>query len=292
MHFKYFSVKEIQNFIRENNLAIHRKFGQNFLINAGVVDTIIANAGITAGDLVMEIGCGLGSLTHKLIETGASIIGFEIDNAFIRHLKNSFSDFKNFTLVEGDFLKKFDDVYANLDLTKYTRLVIAGNLPYYITTPILEKIFTGGIEYSRLIFMMQKEVAERIIAPEGSKTYGSLSIFCRFFTTPKIFARISPKSFYPAPNVESCLVSFEKNNTEYDLADRDLFFRVVRSLFISRRKQLKNNLAMSPLLGLNQTTAVRALKNADIAETIRGECLNIDEICRLANEIHKLKNLP
>jgi 16S rRNA (adenine1518-N6/adenine1519-N6)-dimethyltransferase len=223
-----------------------------------------------------------------LIQTGASIIGFEIDNAYIKYLENDFSQYKNFSLIKGDFLKETDEVFNKINKNINGRLIIVGNLPYYITTPILDKIFTGGINFDLLIFMMQKEVAERIISKEGNKTYGSLSIFCQLFSKPKIIARISPKSFYPQPKIESCLVLFEKNTNSPDIKDKDLFFKIVKSLFINRRKQLKNNLLMSPLLKFEASVIFTALANTGIPETIRGEDLDIKAIINLSNEIHRL----
>ena len=193
MQFKYFSIREIQNFINENNLAIHKKYSQNFLINSGVVDTIITFAKIEKEDLVLEIGCGLGSLTNKLIQTGCTLMGFEVDKAFIKLLKTQFSDNKNFTLIEGDFLKEIEKTKNEINKTKYKNIKILGNLPYHITTPILDKIFTTPIRFDLIIFMMQKEVAERITAKEGTKQYGSLSIFSQFYSNPKIIAKISPR---------------------------------------------------------------------------------------------------
>ncbi len=289
MHFKYFSIKEIQNFINENNLAILKKFGQNFLINAGVADTIINNANIKKEDLIIEIGCGLGGLTHKLIDTKAKIIGFEIDAAFIKILKKQFSNFLNFTLIEGDFLKKIEETFLKIDPKKFNRILILGNIPYQITTPILEKLFLSDIYFDEIILMIQKEVAERITSKEGNKKYGSLSIFCQYFTSPKVIAHITPRSFYPSPNVESTVVNFKKRTDKPDVLDIKLFFNLSRSLFINRRKQLKNNLLLSPFLkSINKESLVNALENVHISTMLRGEMLPINKIIELANEIYRL----
>ena len=291
MQFKYFSVKEIQNFITENNLAIHKKFSQNFLINSGVVDTIIKNANIEKEDIVIEIGCGLGSLTNKLIQTDCTLIGFEVDKAYIKLLKTQFIDKKNFTLIEGDFLKEIEKIKDEINKNKIKKIKILGNLPYHITTPILDKIFTTPIDFNLIIFMMQKEVAERIIAKEGTKQYGSLSIFSQFYAKPKIIAKISPKSFYPTPKVESSIVYFEKQDNKFNVIDKTLFFKIVRSLFFNRRKQIKNNLMLSPILqNIDQKKIIEALNNSQIPLTVRGEILSIDKIVDFSNELYKLIN--
>src|SRR4030042_2834880 len=142
MNFKFYSIREIQNFIKENNLAIRKRFSQNFLINSGVIDTMIKYSEIQKDDLVIEIGCGLGSLTHKIIEKNCTLIGFEIDKAYIKLLKSQFSNNNNFILIEGDFIKEIGKTISNITLNKYNKIKILGNLPYNITTPILDKIFT------------------------------------------------------------------------------------------------------------------------------------------------------
>jgi 16S rRNA (adenine1518-N6/adenine1519-N6)-dimethyltransferase len=289
MQFKFFSINEIQNFISTNGLIINKRFGQNFLINSGVVDTILNNSGINENDLVFEIGCGLGSLTHRILEKNCILYGFEIDRAYINHLKNLFSENKRFILTEGDFLKKIETLIKKINFSDYNKIIFLGNLPYNITTPILDKIFSLRINFDYLVFMLQKEVGERIIAKEGSKKYGSLSIFCQYYTIPKIIANISPKSFYPMPNVDSVLIQFEKNKTVFPLANEDLFFKVARSLFISRRKQIKNNLMLSPFLKfIPEEKILSALKSAEIPFTVRGETLSIEKIIILSNELNKI----
>ncbi|HBD96366.1 MAG: ribosomal RNA small subunit methyltransferase A [Spirochaetes bacterium GWF1_31_7] len=286
MEFKYYSVKEILNFIEENHLSINKKFGQNFLINSGVCDTIVKSLEIKENDVVFEIGCGLGSLTNRLIESGCKrLVGFEIDRAYIKHIKTLFAGYDNFNLIEGDFLKTFEDAmkqYVGPD----DNLIITGNLPYYITTPILEKIFTSDLNISKAAFMMQKEVAERIISPPGTKKYGSLTIFCNFHSDPKIVAKISPSSFHPRPNVDSSVVRFTIVKDKYPVKDKTLFFKVSRSLFINRRKQLRNNLMNSPFLkDLEQVDLVALLEKSGISPNDRGEILSIPQICELTDNI-------
>lgn len=289
MQFKYFSINEIQRFINENSLAINKKYGQNFLINAGVIDHIVKNANLSKTDLVIEIGCGLGSLTHKILESGCDLLGVEIDRGYITNLKDQFGGNPNFTLIEGDFLKKIDEIEKYTQGKNYNKIEMLGNIPYNITTPIMAKIFESKINYNSLIFMTQKEVAERIIAKENCKSYGRLSIFCQIFTEPRIIAEISPRSFYPKPKVDSSVILFKKRKKEFDIKDKDLFFKIVRSLFMNRRKQIKNNLLKSPLLNEHEKSCVlKALENADISLNIRGEKLSIEKIVLFVNEVYKL----
>ncbi len=291
MEFKYYSVKEINAFLEAKGLAVNKKFGQNFLINSGVCDTIVKNLELTPDDVVFEIGCGLGSLTNRLIDSPAGkVIGFEIDNAYQKHLKNLFKDYSKFTLVSGDFLKEFENA-VKMYLAPEQKPVITGNLPYYITTPIMEKIFTGICGFSRAAFMMQKEVGERVVSKAGNKKYGSLSIFCQYYSQPKIIANISPASFYPQPNVNSVVLRFVHREFEPPADNEKLFFAVARSLFINRRKQLKNNFALSPFLkAIPLELILQAMEQCSIPVEERGENLSIEQIIHLSNVINKLNS--
>lgn len=291
MDFKYYSVKEINAFLTAKGLAVNKKFGQNFLINSGVCDTIVRNLELTPNDVVFEIGCGLGSLTNRLIDSSAAkVVGFEIDNAYQKHLQNIFRDSCKFTLVAGDFLKEFENA-VKTHLAPGQQPVITGNLPYYITTPIMEKIFTATLGFSRAAFMMQKEVGERVVSKAGNKKYGSLSIFCQYYSEPKIIANISPASFYPQPNVNSVVLRFVHRTYEPSADNEQLFFAVARSLFINRRKQLKNNFALSPFLkSIPLEHIFQAMEQCAIAPEERGENLSIEQIIHLSNVINKLNS--
>lgn len=291
MDFRFFSVNEIKNFINKNKIKINKKLGQNFLINSGVVDTIIEKSQISEKDLAIEIGCGLGALTHRLIRSNATVVGFEIDKAYVKHLNQLFDKCQNFILINKDFLKSIENVIKNFDIKKFNRILYFGNLPYYITTPILEKIFLNKLYFDKLYFMLQKEVGKRIVAKEGTKEYGSLTIFCNYFTETKIIARVSSKSFFPAPKVDSVVAEFTKKEQKINLLNEDFFFKVTKSLFINRRKQIKNNLLFSPFIkNITKETLSLALKKANIDENTRGETLSIEKIACLSNELFKILN--
>lgn len=287
MEFNFYSKKAIKYFLKEDKLFINKKYGQNFLINAGVVDTIINKAQITKKDIVFEIGCGLGGLTNKLLNTGAQIVGFEIDKAYSTHLLNIFAKNNNFNLYTGDFLKIADKVISKYNLQDFKQIIFVGNLPYYITTPILEKIFTMPYNFNSAYFMMQKEVAQRIMAKSGTKKYGSISIFCNYHSNIKTICDISSKSFFPQPNVDSIVMEFT-NKKNFNVDNEKLFFKISRSLFINRRKQLKNNLLLSPFLtNVEKELTIDSLTHLNISTSIRGEMLSIPDIVKIANEVNK-----
>jgi 16S rRNA (adenine1518-N6/adenine1519-N6)-dimethyltransferase len=289
MEFRYYSIPAIKQFIQAHGLAIHKKMGQNFLVNAGVVQTIIDNAKIRKSDICFEIGCGLGSVTSRLIKSGASVIGFELDKAYATHLRTIFADYTNFSLVEGDFLKTSGEVIDTTRADKEGRILYFGNLPYYITTPILEHIFTNRYRFDALYFMMQREVANRITASPGTKEYGSLSIFCNYFSQPRIISRVSASSFYPKPNVDSAVLSFTRKRDAVTADNEDLFLRLARSLFINRRKQIRKNLGLSPFLTpIEKGHVSAALEACSISPQVRGETLSVEMVLSMANQLHSL----
>ncbi len=286
MEFKYYSVNEINEFLQSNGLSVNKRFGQNFLINAGVADSIVKKAELSEDDLVFEIGCGLGSLTNRILLENPTTYGFEIDKAYILHINKLFNENKKFQLIAGDFLKTFDGLKTKIDRNAYRKTVFLGNLPYYITTPILEKIFTSGFGFDLIIIMLQKEVAERIISGPGTKKYGSLSVYCQFYSDPKVIINVSPSSFYPRPSVDSSVIMFKKKDNIYNVKNIDLFFRFSNSIFMNRRKQLKNNILFAVKLNdIEKQLILDSLEKLSIPTSIRGEELSVERIAEIVNNI-------
>ncbi len=284
MDFKFYSVGEIKQYLDSLNLTVNKSFGQNFLINAGVADGIVRAMDINEEDLVFEIGCGLGSLTNRILIKKPDFYGFEIDKGYITHLNKLFSSEPRFHLIAGDFLKTFEKSVAEIDRSKYRQTVFAGNLPYYITTPILDKIFKSEFGFDKIITMVQKEVAERITAGPGTKKYGSLSIFCQFYAEPKIISSVKPASFYPRPAVDSTVILFTKRKVSYNVKSTELFFKFVNSIFMNRRKQLKNNIECAVKLSPDEKEMIiNGLSKSSVPLTGRGEELNIAKIVEIIN---------
>jgi len=211
---------------------MQKKFGQNFLINPRIRKSLIEALGAKPGDDVWEIGPGLGAMTVMLLENKLNVKAFEIDNGFIRVLKNIFSQEENFCLVEGDAMKTcFKEPQAPF---------LLGNLPYNIAAALLADFIEKKLIFSRMVVTVQKETAQRMAASPGSKDYSSFSVLCASAYIVKPLMVIRKDSFYPQPNVESQGVLLEKKeNTEVS----EYFFPLVRALFSSRRKTIKNNLS-------------------------------------------------
>lgn len=285
MNFNFYSINEINKFISENRLNIQRKFGQNFLVDEDIIKLIVDKFEIEKNDLVLEIGCGLGSLTNKLIALNAEVTGFELDNGYIKFLKSIFADKNNFNLVEGDFLKTSKRVFSQIDKNKYRNIILMGNLPYYITKEIFELVFTNPLAFNKYGFMIQKEVLEKVTAKPDDDKYCYMSILSQINKSVETVVTLSRNSFYPQPEVESVFVMF-KQKEDIEIMDKKLFFRISKSLFLNRRKKLSNNIKVSPLLSSEEKSElIRLISKTPRYENIRGESLTLNEIAQLSNGI-------
>ena len=228
----YNSGSALRTFLNEENLGMRKKFGQNFLINPQVRLALVEALGAQVSDEVWEVGPGLGAMTEALIKKGLTVKAFEIDPGFIRILKRIFSQEKRFSLVEGDVMKTWG--------TQQSAPFLLGNLPYNVAAALLADLIEKGRTFSRMVVTVQKEVALRMSASAGSPDYSSFSVLCASAYKVKPLMVIRPSSFYPQPNVDSMGVLLEKKGED---APPAVFFQLVRALFSSRRKTIKNNLS-------------------------------------------------
>ncbi len=213
-----------------------RRLGQHFLSSKSILDRIAHAACDDRAPLVIEIGPGKGALTESLLECADRVIAIELDTLLVHYLRQKFQDAiaaGRLEVVEGDVLK--------VDLSKWGRAAIAGNLPYYITSPILEKIFELGSAWTRAVFLVQKEVAERIAASPGSRDFGFLSVETQVNARPEILFDVPRGAFRPPPKVDSAVVRLDP--VEFEMADRAGFLKFASACFRYKRKTLRNNLA-------------------------------------------------
>lgn len=257
-------------------LRMSKKLGQNFLIDEQVVEGIVKAADIGHGDTVLEIGPGIGTLTQGLAESGCQVVAVELDNRLIDILGKTLEGYDNVRVVHGDILKI--DISREIMAEKYK---VVANLPYYITTPIIMGLLEQRLPIERLVTMVQKEVAERMIAKPGGKDYGALSVAVQYYTQPEILFVVPPKAFIPAPAVESAIIRcIVRNEPPVDIKDEKRFFRVVKAAFAQRRKTLSNNLKGA---GIPADKVQLILETANIDGSRRGETLSLDEFAAIAN---------
>ena len=257
-------------------LRMSKKLGQNFLIDARIVQGIVEAAEIKPGDRVLEIGPGIGTLTQGLAEAGADVTAVELDKKLPAVLKETLKAYDNVRIVPGDILK------VNIpEIMGEGPFKVAANLPYYITTPILMTLLERHLPITQMVTMVQKEVAERMTAKPGSRIYGALSVAVQYYTEPEIVLDVPPRSFIPAPEVMSVVVACRvRREPAVKVRDEKMFFRVVKAAFGQRRKTLMNALKGG---GFPKEAVRDALEKAGIDPTRRGETLTLAEFGRLAD---------
>ncbi|MCL1818190.1 MAG: 16S rRNA (adenine(1518)-N(6)/adenine(1519)-N(6))-dimethyltransferase RsmA, partial [Spirochaetaceae bacterium] len=272
------SPRRLAAFLAERGLSPKKRFGQNFLIDADARAGILALLAPEKGMRVWEIGPGLGFMTRGLLDAGAVLRAFEIDRGFIRILKEEFAGEKNFTLVEGDVLRQWPEY------RKEAPRLVFGNLPYSVAALLIAGFLEKDFTNSRCIFMIQKEVASRMAAQPGTKNFSSFSLLCQTFMDVRLHGDISPEAFYPRPKVFSTLVELLPRPLAPRITDRGLYLGLVRALFASRRKTIKNNLLpWAASRGKNAAWAEQLTRDADIDPNLRGETLCAEQAVRLAN---------
>ena len=269
--------------IKKYNFAFQKRFGQNFLIDAHVINKIVAAADITKDDIVLEIGPGIGTMTQYLAEAAGHVYAVEIDKNLLPVLDETLSEYDNVTVVNNDILKV--DIR---ELVSDREVKGVANLPYYITTPIIMGLFENHIPASSITVMVQKEVAMRMQAGPGSKDYGALSLAVQYYAKPYIVANVPPNCFMPRPNVGSAVIRLTKHEKPpVEVEDEALMFRLIRASFNQRRKTLQNGIHNAANLSFSKEQVVDALNALGLPESVRGEALTLEQFAALANELKK-----
>lgn len=258
------------------DIKMSKKLGQNFLIKRGIVDEIVKAADLQAGEPVLEIGPGIGTLTQGLAQSGANVTAIELDTRLLEVLDTTLAQYSNVTIVHGDVLKL--DVPS---IMNHEPFKVVANLPYYITTPIIMSLLESRLPIERLVVMVQKEVALRMVAKPGTKDYGALSVAVQYYTKPDIVLDVPPKSFLPAPAVTSSVIRCVlRDKPPVDVVDEKLFFRVVKAGFAQRRKTFANTMKTT---GLSKDRIEELLVKANIDGQRRGETFTLQEFADVAN---------
>lgn len=268
--------------------SFKKSLGQNFVIDRNILIKMVDHAGITEESGVIEIGPGIGALTEQLAKKSKKVLAIEIDQRLIPVLQETLAPYANVTVVHADFLKVniknlIEEYFPDID-----DIVIAANLPYYVTTPIIMKCLEEQIPFRTMIVMVQKEVGDRLSAQPGTKSYGSLSIAVQYYTTVEMIMHVSSSVFMPKPNIDSAIIRLTKRERPLvEVRDEKFFFTVTRVSFAHRRKTIINNL-QSGLPGGKEKKAwiLKALEQAGIAPERRGESLTIEEFARLSDALY------
>ncbi len=275
--------------IKKYEFAFQKKFGQNFLIDTHVLDKIIAAAGVTKDDCVLEIGPGIGTMTQYLAENARHVVAVEIDSNLIPILNETLADYENVTIIHADILK----VDINQITEQYNGgrpIKVVANLPYYITTPIIMGLFENMVPIDNITVMVQKEVADRMQVGPGSKDYGALSLAVQYYAEPYIVANVPPNCFMPRPNVGSAVIRLTRHKEPPVKAeDPGLMFKLIRASFNQRRKTLQNGLNNSPEIPFAKEQITEAVESLGLGPSVRGEALTLEQFSSLSNYFTGMK---
>lgn len=287
---KLYAPSTIRSIKDKYGFKLSKSLGQNFLTDKHIIDKIIEDSFIGEQDLVIEIGPGIGVLTYEAAEAAGKVIAVEIDKNLIPILQETLKEHDNVEIINRDILKtdlnEVIDANSLINGKERTGVKIIGNLPYYITTPIIMKILEDGVRADSITIMMQKEVADRIKAEAGTKAYGALSVAVQYYCTVAHVVNAPKEVFVPNPKVDSTVIRLDiRKEKPVKLKDESLFFQCIKAGFGQRRKTMSNSL-----------TGVNGMSKADVGEVLnligidpgrRAETMSIEEFAMLANAVYE-----
>jgi len=279
------SPKVVADLLRKHNIKISKKFGQNFLIDRNIMNKIIDAASLKPSDSVLEVGAGMGALTVELAKIAEKVLTFEIDKALEPLLSDTLSIYPNVDLIYGDILKQDLKEFSNRYFGEKDFKVVA-NVPYYISTPIIMLFLESHLHLSKMVLLVQKEVAQRMVANPGTEEFGALSLGVQYRMLPRIEAFVPPAVFMPAPEVDSAIIVLERRaEPVVKVKDESLMFKLIRAAFAQRRKKLPNALAAISPNGKTKAEILSILGNCSIDPDRRGETLTLEEFARIADKL-------
>ncbi len=281
------SLEETKYILKKYNIKANKRLGQNFLINDNAIQEIVNAAGISAEDLIIEIGPGLGTLTSKLLEKAGKVIAVELDENMIKILKDRFKLYENFILINEDILKIGLKKLIEENLNDLRNVKIVANLPYYITTPIIMKLLEDRLNINSITVMVQKEVADRIAEKPGEKLSGAITYSVNYYAIPEKVTLVGKESFIPSPEVDSEVIKLNiRKEPPVKVDNEEMFFKLIKVSFMQRRKTLLNALTNSGLI-TNKEKLKQVLEKMNLDLNIRGEKLTLEQYAKLANLINQ-----
>ena len=276
---KLYSPKVVKEIIDFYDFSFKKSLGQNFLIDKNFADKIVESADIENQN-VLEIGPGIGTITYEMAKTAKKVVAIEIDQSLIPILDQNLEEFDNAKVINEDILKVDLKNLVEEEFNGESFKVVS-NLPYYITTPIIEKLITTGLPCKDMTIMVQKEVAERMVAGEKDKEYSSLSVFIKFYTDAKVIVNLPKSVFMPQPKIDSTILNLKLRIYDENV-DQETLFKLVRAGFNKRRKTILNS--MSDVVDKEDLKV--AFEKTGLKANLRAENLSIDDYIKLANQIN------
>ena len=277
------NITVIRDIFERHGFSFNKNLGQNFLVNPSVCPKIAEMGNAQQGWGILEIGTGVGVLTHELAKRAEKVAAIEIDSRLIPVLEETLAEHDNVKIINEDVMKAdlakiISENFAGL------KVGVCANLPYYITSPVIMLLLESRLPIESITVMVQKEAGKRLCAEMGTRDAGAVTAAVRYYSEPKLLFNVSRGSFMPAPNVDSCVIRLDvKKETELEISDEAFFFKVVRGAFSQRRKNICNSI--SSALGLPKQTVTEAVTAAGISETARAEQLKMTEFAAIAEKL-------
>lgn len=281
------NVKTINQILDRHGFRFSKKLGQNFIVDPTVCPKIAELGGAANGVGVIEVGTGVGVLTHELAKRADKVCAVELDERLLPVLEETLAEHTNVKIINDDILK-IDLHQLIKNEMDGLKIVVCANLPYYITSPVIMRLLEERLPVSSITVMVQKEAAARLCAPLGTRESGAVTFAVRYFSEPEKLFNVSRGCFYPSPNVDSTVIRLNiRENTPSDISDERFFFNVVRAAFGQRRKTLCNSVSAN--LGIDKQTVSRAIASAGLDPSVRPEALNMEEMIKFTNCLFTVK---
>lgn len=282
--------QETKFILKKYHITANKNYGQNFLIDETVVNSIVEFADISKEDVIIEIGPGLGTLTSKLLESAGKVICIELDPKMLTILNDRFSLYSNFELIHDDVLKVDLQALLAENLQTFKTVKVVANLPYYITTPIIMKLLEDKLPLESITVMVQKEVAERLTEIPGGKNCGAITYSIHYYTEPKLVIEVPNHSFIPSPKVNSSVIQLKLlSEPRVTTCNEDLFFKIIKTAFLQKRKTLLNTLLIGKFGTREFLEEMLDALNLDLK--VRGEKLSLEDFRKIADYIEEKAGL-
>ncbi|MBR3685132.1 MAG: 16S rRNA (adenine(1518)-N(6)/adenine(1519)-N(6))-dimethyltransferase RsmA [Clostridia bacterium] len=272
---------EVKEILKKHGFVFKKQLGQNFLTEGSLLRAIVKDAGVTENDTVVEIGTGAGTLTQAIAEKAKKVYTFDVDTALLPVLNETLAGRDNITLNFIDVLKCSDEKLKEIIGEEPFKVV--ANIPYYVTTPLIMRFLESTLKVESLTVMVQKEVADRLVAEPDTENYGAITLAIEMRGVAKVTRPVSRMLFHPAPKVDSAVVHIAIDDNRFEIDDRDFLRKLIRAGFQMRRKTLVNNIGSS--LGITKDRAKEVLVSLGYSESIRGEALSIEDYIKIAKAL-------
>ena len=282
-------LEETRFIMKKYNIKANKNLGQNFLISQEVVEKIVDCSEITKEDLVIEIGPGLGTLTKYLLEKAGKVICIELDTKMLQILEDRFLLYNNFEIINDDVLKVDlkNIIKKEKENSRIKNVKIVANLPYYITTPIIMKLLEEELELESITVMIQKEVADRLIAIPGQKNTGAITYSVYYYATSEGILEVPKESFIPEPEVTSKVIKLNiRKKPVVNPKDKEKMFKIIKCAFMQKRKTLLNSLTNTKIFD-NKQQGIEILNSLEINENIRPEELTLEQFAEISDNLYK-----